>query len=386
MNFSQAKHTKPCLYDAIILGTGIAGLGCGIALARAGKKVLMIDRKLSAGEATPAAAGILDPVLAMHPASPLLVLGLKAFARYPAMIRRLHRESGVKTDYEKIGMLYVAMSGREGRALKRKYRWQSRLGISMIWKDRNALQKEYSGISASAQGGLYYPDISRVNPQKLKRALLKLARNLGVRMIKIHQFNLDLSGRHVLKTLLWNRRRFEAPHVINAMGSWSGRIPLGGMRVPVKPVRGQIMILKGRLPLTTMIHSLDRTYIVPWKRGQFLIGSTLESAGFASRVTASGLRKIRTSLEKMVPAVRGFKRIQSWAGLRPYPKDQRPLIGPTPVTGYYFATGYYRSGILIGMYAGELLARGILSGKMPSILSGFNPQRFFKKGRSNKGA
>ena len=120
---------------------------------------------------------------------------------------------------------------------------------------------------------------------------------------------------------------------------------------------------------------MDGGYIVPWDPGTLLLGSTVERAGFKAKTTAKGLRSIRRRTEKIVPGLKTARIVTSWAGLRPFPEDRLPIIGPAAVKGLYRAAGYYRSGILISGLAGALLARGIVTGRMPRRLKPFSPNR-----------
>jgi glycine oxidase len=273
-------------------------------------------------------------------------------------------------------MVYVAMSKSEERVLRRRFRWQKKLGMSVRWVSRSRLLKSQPGLSPRSLSGLFYPGISKLNPKKLRQALMKLARQLHVTFHWIPKnVSLILEKNRVLGVRAGAKVYF-SPVVVNAAGSWTGKVLFSKIRLPIVPVRGQILILKGKLKISTIVHSLDGAYVVPWDQGQYLLGSTLEFVGFKPQVTAKGLRDILRRVEKLVPSADSLKCTTSWAGLRPFTRDVSPVIGPAPLKGYYFATGYYRSGILIGPYVGELLAKGILSGQMASVLAPFRPDRF----------
>ncbi len=367
-------------YDILILGSGIAALGCAIPLARAGKKVLVVHKKGIQGEATQASAGILDPFLEMKPGSPLLKLTLKAFQKYPAFIRSLVKETGMELDYGRTGMAFIALSSRDEKNLRDRLRWQKKTQVPMRWLAQKNLKRWIPDVSSKARSALFYPTLAKVNPRKLRLAMIRLSRKLGVKFIEFSGSISLVSEKKGVKAIRTTNKTYFAPVLINAMGSWAGTHFLGGVKAPVLPVRGQILILKGDLKIPTMIHSLDGAYIVPWERKQYLVGSTVEFVGFKPKVTEEGLQDIRKRAQAVIPQIRSLKRVTPWAGLRPYSKDLLPLIGPTPIKGYYWATGYYRSGILIGPYAGELLAQGILSGKFPSILTPFFPLRKKRNG------
>jgi D-amino-acid dehydrogenase len=66
-----------------------------------------------------------------------------------------------------------------------------------------------------------------------------------------------------------------------------------------------------------------------------------------------------------------------WAGLRPYPSDGLPVIGPVPGRdGLYAATGHGRMGITLAPVTGKLLAETILDGARPPELEPFGVERF----------
>lgn len=363
-------------FDAIVLGTGVAGLGCALALARSGRKVLVIGKKGIQGESSPAAAGILDPLLEMKPGSPLLKLSLAAFRRYPAFIRELKKQTGSTADFLKTGMLYVAKTAAEEKVLKYRYLWQKRLGFPVRQVTRQEMLKFQPALSDSVLSGIYYPTIGKVNPAKLVALLSLWAKKSGARILKFSTGPRIVIKKNKVAGVAVGREFFPSAVVVNATGSWAGSNRSLGICPPVRPARGQILILEGKAPISTILHSLDGAYIVPWGPGKYLIGSTVEFVGFKPCITAEGIRDIQKRAEALAPAVRGFKRVDAWAGLRPFPKDRMPLLGETKVRGLYAAGGYYRSGILIGPYAGYLLAKGILSGKMPRVLTPFSPKRF----------
>ena len=168
---------------------------------------------------------------------------------------------------------------------------------------------------------------------------------------------------------------YEAPYVINAAGSWASSRRLH-VPAPVLPARGQILTVRGKLKIRTIIHSLDGGYVVPWSKGVYLVGSNVEFCGFKPEVTEPALRDILGRNERVLPGLKNCKRKAVWAGLRPYSTKRLPFIGATRIKGLYLAAGYYRSGILISAYAGKLLAKAIVSGKISPMLKPFQPKNF----------
>ena len=84
------------------------------------------------------------------------------------------------------------------------------------------------------------------------------------------------------------------------------------------------------------------------------------------------------ALVRRLPEDWGREEVElEWAGLRPYPSDGLPVIGPVPGReGLYVATGHGRMGITLGPVTGKLLAQVILDGASPRELEPFRIERF----------
>lgn len=368
-------------FDAIVVGTGVAGLAVAIALARRKKKVLMIGRKGIAGESSPAAAGILDPFLEINSDHPLFKLSCEAFFRYPAWLKQLRKSAKEDLGYARPGLLYVAFNRREEAELKKRFLWQRQSGIPVVWQPRSQIFETEPYLSRQAQCGLLYPTIGRIKPRIFLKVLFSYARGRGVRILKTKEEPHLVTLRNRVQGVRVGSHKYPSQTVINATGAWAGKNPHLGIRPPIVPARGQILVVRGKRVTTRILHSLTGFYVVPWGRNTFLLGSTVEFAGFRAGTTRRGIGKIRKSAEKLIPGLKSFKGVDQWAGLRPFSKGRLPLIGPTSIEGLYWMLGFYRSGILISCYAGELMAEGILSGNWPKIIKPFDPRRLLKAGK-----
>ncbi len=364
-------------WDAIILGTGIAGLGTAAALAQAGKQVLLIGKKNMKGEASLAAAGILDPFLEMHPKNPLLPIMCRAFQEYPAWLRRLTHQKPENAGYRRTGMLYAALNIKEETLLRSKFCWQKKWGIPVREVRHAWIRRKAGALPERARYGLFYPTVGRVRPPDLLRVLRRYAQRLGVTV----QTHLKSSSLIVRKNrvigIKIGEKKIASSCAVNATGSWAGANRRLLIRPPVIPARGQVLVVRSKQPkISIILHSLDGAYVVPWGLNQYLLGSTLEFVGMKPSVTKKGIESIKRRIRRLAPALKEFQAVSAHAGLRPFSPDRLPLVGATSVRGLYLATGFYRSGILLGCLMGRLLAKGIVSGKMPKTLQPFDPRRF----------
>ena len=362
-------------YDQIILGAGIAGLGVALALAKRKKRVLVLCRDLK-GEASPRAAGILDPFLELEERSPLLPLSLQAFKEFSSLRRIIESKTGLSTGYAKTGMLYVGLNAQEASKLRIRYDWQKKKSIPVLWLRSRELHEKFPGLSPKAKCGLYYPTVGRVQAPAFMKAMRRFTEMAGVKLISSDSpLELKASGDGFL--VLFSRKRFKGNVLINAAGSWASDKNLALSQLPMKPVRGQIFVLQGKHCPATILHTANGYYLVPWDKKRCLAGSTVEFAGFRPQVSSAGRSEILKNIARLYPDLPQMKEVGSWAGLRPYSSDGMPVIGEIPGRkGLYAAAGYFRSGILLGSYVGKLLAQGICTGKIAPALEPFSPSRF----------
>src|SRR3989338_7310277 len=372
-------------FDAVILGAGMAGLGAAPPFAEDGKKDLIIYPKGITGQSSPAAGGILDPLLELSPESPLLDLTLKAFENYSRVLSRLGIRLTNDIRYAKTGMLYLALDRNETEGLQDKYRWQKKTPIPVRWLNAKQAEGIQSGISSSVKAALFYPTIAKLNPallvqylrQRLKRLKVQFRTRAAAACLII-----EAGGR--VAGVRVDGVTFQSGCVINAAGVWAGINRDDHLRMPVQPIRGQIIVMRGKLNLRTILHSMDGGYIVPWGDNEFLLGSTVEEAGYRAKVTAEGLDGIMRRCRRIFPAVSEMKQKTVWAGLRPRSADRMPIMGEdSEVRGLFHLCGYYRNGILISFLCGQELYRMMQNAEVPTWLVPFSPARFARRRTSS---
>jgi glycine oxidase len=175
-----------------------------------------------------------------------------------------------------------------------------------------------------------------------------------------------------------------ADWVVLAAGACSQAIPglPAGAAPPVRPVKGQILRLRAT-PSTGLVHRNisavvrgARVYLVPRDSGELVVGATQEEAGHDTQVTAGGVWQLLRDAQAVIPSITELGFAEAHAGLRPGTPDNEPVIGPGALPGLVFATGHFRTGVLLAPVTAEIVA-GFLRTKLLSPLAGpFQPERF----------
>jgi glycine oxidase len=170
-----------------------------------------------------------------------------------------------------------------------------------------------------------------------------------------------------------------AGSVVLAAGAWSGdvRIDAATSTLPVRPVRGQLLHLGWTDSPPARITWDEHCYVVPWQNGTVLVGATVEDVGFDERSSVGGVKGLLESVCDLLPHASNAQLLSARAGIRPSTRDGLPVIGwSQAVEGLMYATGHYRSGILLAPLTAAIVADAIVDGIEPEAFAITTPARF----------
>lgn len=341
--------------DVVVVGAGIVGCSVAYELAKERLRVVVVERGEIGRESSWAAGGVLTPVhLADYP-SALASICLRAQAEYPRFIEELR--GGEDPEYRTTGMLFLIRDAEDETAARELEEW-------MRTHERPVERRP---------DGLFLPEVAQVRNHRLTRAIAQAATKLGAEFrtgSAVTGF-LRVPGR--VNGVRTDRGDLQAKTTVLAAGAWSGQEAARlGISLPVKPIKGQILLAQFPLP-HIVLHK--HHYLIPRADGKVLIGTTAEDVGFDKSVTLGAARTMLEAAATMCPGIEGAPLLASWAGLRPGSPDRLPIIGPVPGwEGLVVATGHFRNGILLGPITGSLV-RDIILGREPEELRDFLPHR-----------
>jgi glycine oxidase len=367
--------------DVVIIGGGVIGLAVARALALRGiSEVLLLERGSLGAESSSAAAGMLAPQAEANRPHEFFSLMCQSRDMYPRFAAALLEESGIDIQLDTTGTLYLAFTEHDTEEIERRYDWQKNAGLPIEKLSAEAARALEPLISENVRAALKFPLDRQVENRRLISALAAANKRLGVRMeTGIEAMSLKIE--HARVTGIETSRGWVATdRLVIAGGAWSSLLGASDIALPnlgIKPVRGQMLCFEANPPVARHVIYTPRGYIVPRYDGRLLAGSTTEHAGFEKRVTAAGVQAILAAALEISPRIASLPMTDSWAGLRPRAADTLPVLGPcAEITGVFYATGHYRNGILLAPITGELIARAIVDGMVPSELNIFSPDRF----------
>jgi glycine oxidase len=362
--------------DVVIVGGGPVGAACARELARAGRRVLVLEPGGETGQGWRAAAGMLAPQIEAGQDDPLLELGLAAREHYEPLAEELLERTGIDIGLWQEGIAAVARDEAEAALLRSRVAWQRQQGFLSDWLDAEEVAARWPWLGPT-QGALWAPHEGALEPARLVEALLADAAAAGAKIIPDRAVTLESRGDRV-SGVAGERDRYTAPDVILAAGAWSSMVE--GLPRPssVAPVRGQMAALPWPAGMRRAIIYGHDCYLVG--RGEeAILGSTMEYVGYRPEVTSAGLGKLFAAATALCPSLNRAEVRRTWSGLRPMTPDGLPILGEEPrLQGLWYATGHGRNGILLAGLTG-LLLRQLLLGETPAEdLAPFSPTRFWK--------
>ncbi len=351
---------------AVVVGGGIIGLCCANALSRRGWGVTVLSKR-QPGEASPAAGGILGPSVE-RAAGWAHDFSVAARDRYPEFLHDLEGRTGIRVPLLRNGILEVALSAEEAAQLEREAPAGSQ------WLTPENL-RDLEPALAHANGAIHHPDDGAVDNVLLLEALLR-ALNADQSVEFVDAKATELLTREGAGAIAVRSAQglYEGDVLVIAAGAWAPLIASLPRKIPVTPVRGQMLSVAGH-PLAHVTYG-PHGYIVP--RGQSsVMGSTMEAVGFEVATTEGGMSAIIAAAVSLCPALGVAPEVARWSGLRPITPDFLPIIGRDPAhTSLLYACGHSRNGILFAPLTGESVA-ALASGNDPQPdLLPFSIERF----------
>lgn len=382
MNSIETEQRDQQNFDAIVVGAGVIGLAIAWELNSIGQSVLVLDRSRPGAGTTSVAAGMLAPVGELDFGEPaLLDINMISAGMYPEFVASVERVCGGTLGYRRMGGLHVALDRDEAAELRRVHDLQLASGLRADWFGPGAARDLEPGITPSLTGAVLVEDDGAIDPRVLVAGLLEALESEGVEVrgnsevTGLRQRNGRIEG-----IQLADGQRFGARTVIAAAGAESGRaewLP-GDLRPPVRPVKGQILELKGDPadPVCGRILASERVYLVPRRDGRLIVGATVEELGFDGRVTAGGVHELLREAYRLLPEVAELEFVAAVAGLRPATPDNLPVVGATRIEGLLLATGHYRNGILLAPITARAIADLADGGTLSGPITAASPSRF----------
>jgi D-amino-acid dehydrogenase len=394
--------------DVLIVGGGVIGLACGLALRDAGRDVTVLDAGTvgcgsshgNCGTITPshalplAAPGTVGRALRwmLTPDAPLYLRprfdpSLWAWlAQFAARCNRRDWMRGAAAKGRLLEASRQAFPGwvarhrldceflpsstvhvfRDARALDEfgaELRALADVGIASEHVEADALLRQEPALRDGVAGAVRFPGDASLRPDRYVAGLARALRESGGTIVErcaVEALD-ERSDGLALRTSLGERR---ATYVIVATGAWSPRLAralspaLGTLRGAMQPGKGYSITyarpaLAPRRPLVLHERSVC---VTTWEDG-YRLGSTMEFSGFDASLNRRRLDALERGAREYLHEPVGPVKREEWFGWRPMTYDDLPIIGRAPGTSHlWVATGHGMLGVSMSIATAQLVA------------------------------
>ena len=415
--------TKNNSHDVVVIGAGIVGICCALALTEKGRKVLLIDRNKPGSGTSYGNAGVISP-WSLVPQSmpglwqkipkwllksdgPIAIKPSYVFQLAPWVMRflwqgRLERVQQISDamtllnhdnielyqrllkdcgQQELIRDSYYVHAFRDARlasldgleyVIRQSHGAQlDRIGSSELQALEPALSDEFTAAI------LIKGQARTLSPIEIARAFMKKFLNSGgeFRQASIRRLRTANNDNWTIET---DDGDISAPKVVVAAGAWSRQLlrPLG-IDVPIEAERGyHLSFPRPGIELNHSVMDMDLKIVASSMKEGLRAAGTAEFAGLDAPANNRRIASLLGCVRKMLPDLATEDAVD-WMGARPSTPDSLPCLGTVPGhEGLYAAFGHGHYGLMMAPKTGEIISDLVL-GKSSSLdLAPYNLNRF----------
>ncbi len=349
--------------NVIVVGAGVVGLLTAHELARAGFAVTLVERGLTGREASRAAAGILSTLFPWRSPKPLALLSRWSQSSYAMLADDVRRASGIDPEWTPSGLLCFDLGEREAAEA-----WAASTGRAIDILDAQEVRRQEPALGDHARPAIFLPGIAHIHISRFLRALREALLNEGIPIKEETPVTGLLESNGQVQGVRTESGELKAEHVVITAGAWSGGLAETlGIKLPVEPVRGQIIQFKGPPGLLGRVLCQGEHYLLARRGGEILVGSTREQVGFDKDITLRAREELTRVACELLPVLKGAPPTRQWSGLRPGSPEGIPFIGAHKrLKGLWFNTGHFAYGVTLAPGSARLLA-DLMAGRPPIL-------------------
>lgn len=362
-------------YDFAVVGGGLVGAAIGYGLAKRGLSVVMLDE---GDVAQRASRGNFALVWVQSKG-----LGMPAYATWTrqssdawgAFASELEGHAGFSLAYRRPGGFHLCLTedelDRRAANINRLHNQADVEPYRIDVMDGDEIRRHLPEVGPEVVGGTYCALDGDVNSLKLFRALHAGFQALGgtYRSGALVETVERGDGGYGVRT---SEGRFDATRIVLAAGLDNLRLgKMIGLDVPVRPLRGQVIVTEKTEPFLDVPLSTVRQT----DEGGVMIGDSQEEADDYN-VMRSGINAVMADRAvRMFPRLGHLNIVRTWSALRVYSKDGFPIYEESPTHPGAFVASCH-SGVTLAAVHAETLAAHFIEGGLPSDLQAFSTRRF----------
>jgi sarcosine oxidase subunit beta len=379
--FNTPETLKP-EYDVVIIGGGGHGLAAAYYLAKEHgiTNVAVVEQGYIGGGGTGRNTSIIR-------SNYLTPEGARFYQTSVDLFQDLSRDLNLNLFYSERGHFTLAHSPASLRTQRWRAEVNQHLGINSRLVGPEFIKEQIPEIDLSCgghqppiHGALYHP------PGAIARhdaVAWGYARGASQRGVEIHQKTAvtdieirdgAIAGVHTDKGFIKTKK------VLSAVAGWTTHITrMVGLRTPLVIHPLQALVTEPVKPwLNAIVVSASlHVYVSQSSRGELVAGASLDPYELISmRSTLDFAEGLGGHMLELFPCLGEAKVLRQWAGLCDMTPDFSPIMGTTPIKGFYIDSGWGTWGFKATPVSGMTMASTLAKDKDHELIRAFNLSRF----------
>ena len=378
----RTNELKPA-YDVVIIGAGVHGLAAAYYLARNHgiRDVAVLDRGYLGG-------GNSGRNTAIVRSNYITPEGVRFYNRSVKLYEQLAAELNFNVMFSQLGHLTLAHTDSSLRTMRWRAEVNKLEGVRSEVIDPREIKQlvPYLDVSSKVRypilGALYHKPGGIIRHDAVNWGY---ARGVDAQGVHIHQ-KTEVTGIDVeqgrVAAVRTSRGRIATRCVLNCTAGWSSVVAaMAGVTLPIVTYPLQAAVTEpvrhflGAVVVSGTLH----VYVSQTDRGELVFGASVDPFGsYSMRGSLEFTEELAGQMLELMPSIAKVRLVRQWAGLCDMTPDFSPVMGVTPVEGFYVDVGWGTYGFKAGPVSGETMAQLVASGKTPELIAPFSLARFLE--------
>jgi sarcosine oxidase subunit beta len=368
-------------YDVVIVGAGIHGLATAYYLAtnHGVKNIAVLDKSYLGGGGSGRNTAIVR-------ANYLTPEGVRFYQRSVELYEHLSAELNMNIMFGQMGHLTLAHNDASLRTMRWRAEVNKLEGVDseVIGPDEIKRLVPFMDTSSTTRypilGALYHPPGGTVRHDAVNWGY---ARGADAHGVEIHQqtevLGIATAGDRVV-AVETTRGRIETGTVVNCTAGWATLInDMVGVSMPLvtHPLQAAVTEPVKKFLDAVVVSGSLHVYVSQTDRGELVFGASTDAyASYSMRGSLEFTEELAGNVLALMPGIAKMRVLRQWAGLCDMTPDFSPIMGFTPVDGFFVDVGWGTYGFKAGPVAGEAMAETVATGKVAPIIAAFDLARF----------
>src|SRR6202795_1462131 len=378
--FTHHESLKPA-YDVVIIGAGGHGLASAYYLARDHgiRNIAVLEKGYMGGGNTGGSATIIRP-------NYLTPEGVAFYDQSVRLWQDLSQDFDLNLFYSTRGHFTLAHTDSAMRTMRWRAEVNKHFGVRSEAVDAAFVKRGIPGIDMSCGG--HAPILGALfhAPGAVARhdaVAWGYGRGADRRGVEIHQ-QTEVTGIRVqggrIVGVDTTRGSLATPRVLCAVAGFTPRIlDMVNLKTPIHVHPLQAMVSEPVKPwLDPIIVSGSlHVYVSQSARGELVMGASLDPYELhQTRSTLDFAEGLASHMLDLFPCLSTAKANRQWAGMADMTPDFAPIMGRTPVEGFYLDAGWGTWGFKATPVCGKTMSHTVVNDENHPLITGFTLDRF----------